>query len=273
MSGKKYNIEDLLYLMSRLRDPVDGCPWDLRQTLASIVPYTLEECYELADTIEQGDNGHLREELGDVLFQVVFYCRIASEDTLFDFTDVVHTLVDKLVSRHPHVFPDGSLTARRGDQSISEQEVHASWEAIKQDERNAKSRTGLLADVPLAFPALVRSQKLQKRAATVGFDWDKIEDVLAKIDEELAELREGIALGDKANQFEEVGDLLMSVVNTARHLGVDAESALRQSNLKLEQRFAGIEQLAADQGRQLGDMSLEEMDVLWCQVKASGQTL
>lgn len=265
----RHSLADLLELMARLRDPERGCPWDLRQTFESIVAHTLEECYELADTIERGDYGHLREELGDLLFQVVFYARIAAESELFDFDEVVDVLTEKLLRRHPHVFPDGRLgeTARGPD--TDEATVNATWEAIKQAERAAKSAHGVLADVPLALPALSRAQKLQKRVSQVGFDWDSADQVMVKVEEELAEVAEAMALGDRDDQAEEVGDLLFAVVNLARHLRVDAESALRAANRKFETRFGGVERRVTESEQTLQSMSLEELDALWERVKAA----
>lgn len=266
----KYSVEDLLTMMQRLRDPIDGCPWDREQTLDSIVPYTLEECYELADTIVNGDYEHLKEELGDVLFQVVFYSQITTEKHGFGFNDVVHTLVAKLVKRHSHVFPAGTLSSRADDVVLDTAEINASWEAIKQQERKAKQKTGLLADIPMAFPSLVRAQKLQKRAASVGFDWSEIDAVKAKIDEEFAELAQAIANSDEANISEEAGDVLFSMVNMVRHLGLDAETVLRQASAKFELRFTIVEQLALDMGRELSDMTSLEMEALWVEAKLRG---
>jgi ATP diphosphatase len=266
----KYSVEDLLTMMQRLRDPIDGCPWDREQTLDSIVPYTLEECYELADTITRGDYEHLKEELGDVLFQVVFYSQITTEKHGFGFNDVVHTLVAKLVKRHPHVFPAGTLDSRADDAVLDTAEINASWESIKQQERKAKQKTGLLADIPVAFPSLVRAQKLQKRAASVGFDWSEIDAVKAKIDEEFAELAQAIANNDEANISEEAGDVLFSMVNMVRHLGLDAETVLRQASAKFELRFTIVEQLALDMGRELSSMTSIEMEALWVEAKLRG---
>lgn len=257
-----YTIEDLVYLMERLRDPDSGCPWDKRQTYSDIVPFTLEECYELADTIERADFPHLQEELGDVLFQVIFYARLAQEEQRFDFNDIVATLVDKLVRRHPHVFPAGQLRAGGVSQELVESEVKQNWEALKREERCAKSQSGVLDDVPLALPALTRARKLQKRAAGVGFDWPDVAGVEAKLDEEMAELSQAIALGDKAAIEDEAGDLLFTVVNYARHLGVDPETALRKANRKFQQRFELMEaNLSGDNA--LDSISAEQWEHLW----------
>jgi ATP diphosphatase len=266
----QYSVEDLLTMMQRLRNPVDGCPWDREQTLETIVPFTLEECYELADTITRGDFEHLKEELGDVLFQIVFYSQITTEKHGFGFNDVVHTLVAKLVKRHPHVFPAGTLDSRADDMVLDTTEINASWEIIKRQERKARQKTGLLADIPVAFPSLVRAQKLQKRAASVGFDWSDISVVKAKIDEEFAELAQAMANKDEANISEEAGDVLFSMVNMIRHLGLDAETVLRQASTKFESRFIIVEQLAHDMGRELSDMTSPEMEVLWVEAKRRG---
>ena len=266
----QYSVADLLTMMQRLRNPVDGCPWDREQTLQTIVPYTLEECYELADTITRGDFDHLKEEQGDVLFQVVFYSQITTEQHGFGFNDVVHTLVAKLVKRHPHVFPAGTLDSRADDVVLDTTEINASWEVIKRQERKARQKTGLLADIPVAFTSLVRAQKLQKRAASVGFDWSEISAVKAKIDEEFAELAEAMANKDEANISEEAGDVLFSMVNMVRHLGLDAETVLRQASTKFESRFIIVEQLAIDKGRELSDMTSLEMEALWVEAKSRG---
>jgi ATP diphosphatase len=267
---EQYSVEDLLILMQRLRNPIDGCPWDRKQTLETIVPYTLEECYELADTIAKGDFEHLKEELGDVLFQIVFYSQITTEEHGFGFNDVVHTLVAKLVKRHPHVFPAGTLDSRADDVVLDTSAINASWEVIKRQERQAKQKIGLLADIPVAFPSLVRAQKLQKRAASVGFDWSEINAVKAKIDEEFAELSLAIANKDEANISEEAGDVLFSMVNMVRHLGLDAETVLRQASAKFESRFMIVEQLALDMGRELSEMTSPEMEALWVKAKSYG---
>lgn len=260
-------MEDLLYLMQRLRDPESGCPWDRQQDFQSIVPHSLEECYELADTIERCDYPHLQEELGDVLFQVVFYSQLGVEQSLFDFESVARSLVDKLVRRHPHVFADGNL---RGDAPPAQRDAAAvteTWESIKQLERQAKAKTGLLADIPLALPALTRAHKLQKRASRAGFDWTDISGVLSKLDEEVDELRHEIDTDNREGMVDEMGDLLFSVVNLARHLGIDPESALRQGNRKFEQRFERMEQQLVAQAATFKDLDAEQKDQLWRSAK------
>jgi len=260
-----YSLADLLRVMQRLRDPEQGCPWDLEQDFNSIVPSTLEEAYELASAIEHGDYPHLAEELGDLLFQVIFYARLGEERELFDFAHIVHTLVDKLVRRHPHVFADGEIEGVVDD-STSVAEVKESWEAIKRQERHQRRQTSVLADIPTALPALSRAQKVQKRAATVGFDWPDVSGVLEKCAEELAEF---LAAGEesKARQEEELGDLLFSCVNLARHTGIDAEAALRRATSKFENRFNRLEERVNSQGKKLDELDLESLDGIWDEVK------
>jgi ATP diphosphatase len=269
-SARQYSIDDLLAVMARLRNPDNGCPWDLQQTFQTIVPSTLEECYELADAIEHEDYAHVREELGDVLFQVIFYSQMGAERDLFRFGDVVHGLVDKLLRRHPHVFADGTIDGAAEAADIDEAEVKRRWEAIKAQERAQKTRHGVLDDVPLAMPATVRAQKLQKRAANVGFDWPSVEPVFGKLREEIAEIEEAMAQGTIDDVEGEVGDLLFVVINLARHLQVDAETALRRSNQKFERRFRYIEQQLAASGKTPAQSSLLEMDTLWDAAKARG---
>ena len=260
-------VDDLLYLMARLRDPDTGCPWDLKQDFRSIVPHTLEECFELADTIERGDFEHLREELGDVLFQVVFYSRMGEEQGLFDFEAVAGTLVDKLVRRHPHVFPDGELYSVAAEQVEDEAGIKATWESIKQAERSEKARHGLLADIPLALPALIRANKLQKRASRAGFDWREVAGVLDKVREEADELQADIDAGNREGMVDELGDLLFAVVNLARHLDVEPESALRQANRKFETRFARMEDELGGDPEGFQGLSEAELDQLWERAK------
>lgn len=262
-----YQLDDLLHLMARLRDPRHGCPWDLRQDYASIVPHTLEEAYEVADAIAKRDFPQLRDELGDLLFQVVYYSQLGREDGHFDFAQVVDGITRKLVRRHPHVFPDGDLHGPLDLPRLDEATIKRRWEEIKAEERAEKAaapeQLSLLDDVPAALPALSRAAKLQKRAANVGFDWADATPVVAKIQEELDEVREAMANGQAAQVAEEVGDLLFVMVNLARHLQVDAEDALRQANAKFERRFHYIEEALKAQGRTPQEASLEEMDAFW----------
>jgi ATP diphosphatase len=262
-----YGIEDLIELMRRLRDPVTGCSWDIKQTYQTIVPSTLEEAYEVADAIEKEDFVHLKEELGDLLFQVIFYSQLGKEDGHFDFPQIVDTLVTKLVRRHPHVFPSGSLYGENKQTELAEDDVRTQWESLKQKEREAKGSVSLLADIPLGLPALTRATKLQKRAASVGFDWSNIEGPIAKVREEILEVEEAIASGDMPHIEEEIGDLLFAVVNISRTLKLDAEKLLRKANQKFETRFDYIE---THLQKPLADASLEEMDVLWEQAKKTG---
>lgn len=268
----QYQLDDLLYLMSRLRDPNGGCPWDQAQTFNSIVPYTIEEVYEVADAIEQTDFAHVKEELGDLLFQVVFYAQMGKEQNLFEFGDIIHTLVSKLIRRHPHVFPDGTLASRNAnDQVLSEGQVKGRWEAIKQQERDSKEATpnpaNLLADIPRALPALQRAEKLQKRASSVGFDWPEASQVLDKIEEEIAELREAMTQDSLTNIEDELGDVMFAMVNLARHVKVKPEMALRSTNAKFERRFNFVEQSLLQQGSSLQQTDLDTMEALWVAAK------
>jgi len=258
----EYTLKDLLEVMTRLRDPDFGCPWDIKQSFESIVPSTLEECYELADAIEQQNMPHVAEELGDVLFQVIFYCQLGKEQALFDFSGVVHTLVDKLVRRHPHVFVNGDINTQAVE-SIDTEVVKANWEAIKRQERLAKSQPGALADIPRALPALPRAQKLQKRAAHVGFDWPELSQVLENLEGEIAELRGALNDGNADHIEDEFGDVLFSAVNVGRHLQIDAERALRRANRKFERRFRSMESQAAEVDQPLESMDVLELEALW----------
>lgn len=253
----KHTIDDLLKIMASLRDPDSGCPWDQKQTFDTIAPYTIEEAYEVADSIARGDMQELREELGDLLFQVVFYAQMGKEQGTFDFDDVVHAICEKMLRRHPHVFENAEFA--------NDEELHAAWEAEKKRERAEKSEDeSILAGVAQALPALSRAQKLQKRAARVGFDWPGIEGVFEKCHEEMKELQEA---KQPEHIAEEVGDVLFSVVNLARHLGVEPEEALRQANYKFERRFRSIERALAESGNSVESSSLEELDGLWEQAK------
>lgn len=264
MSQHTYSTDDLLYLMARLRDPETGCPWDIKQDYASIAPSTLEEAYEVVDAIEKQDFVHLKEELGDLLFQVIFYSQLGKEEQRFDFGSVVSGLVEKLVRRHPHVFPDGTLASKIDNRHTLPADVKARWEAIKQEERAAKGASGILADVPLNLPALSRAAKLQKRAASVGFDWQDISGPIAKVREELLEVEEALAAHDTQAIEDELGDLFFSVVNISRYLKIDPEQALRKANQKFEQRFNYIE---TNSIRPLTETSIEEMNTLWEKAK------
>ncbi len=266
-----YQLDDLLFLMARLRDPQYGCPWDLKQNFASIVPHTLEEAYEVADAIERAVFAHLPGELGDLLFQVVYYSQLGREEGRFDFSTVVDSITRKLVRRHPHVFPDGDLYGPLNQPRLSEADIKQRWEAIKAEERAAEAaapeQLSLLDDVPRALPALSRAVKLQKRAARAGFDWPETLAIVDKLHEELNEVLEALASGDQAHIAEEVGDLLFVVVNLARHLNVEPEAALRATNQKFERRFRFIEEALRAVGRRVEETALDELDALWNQAK------
>ena len=265
MTHPTEDIPGLLALMARLRDPAQGCPWDREQTFKTIAPYTIEEAYEVAAAIEDGDPQHLKEELGDLLFQVVFHARMAEEAGLFAFPDVVATLVAKMIARHPHVFGDVETPADATAQTDA-------WEALKARERATK-HASILDDVPLALPALMRAEKLQKRASKVGFDWDSAPKVVEKLTEEATEICEAQADGaDPEKLEEEVGDLLFVVANLARHLKVDPEKALRAANAKFVRRFGYIETELKAKGRSCAAASLNEMEALWVEAKENEHT-
>jgi tetrapyrrole methylase family protein/MazG family protein/ATP diphosphatase len=254
-------IDRLIAIMAKLRDPKDGCPWDVEQTFASIAPYTIEEAYEVVDAIERGDLDDLREELGDLLLQVVFHSRMAQESGAFDFGDVANAISDKMVRRHPHVFGDADY----GDSGAKE----SVWEGLKAKERAAKGahRAGVLDDVPAALPALLRAVKLTKRAARVGFDWPDFSAVLAKLREEMAELEVEIEAGDLDKARAEFGDVLFVCANLARKLDIDPEAALRATNAKFIRRFGFVERELAAQGRRPEQSTLADMDALWDEAK------
>jgi len=253
-------IERLIEIMAALRTSGSGCPWDLEQTFATIVPFTLEEAYEVADAVERGDFADLRDELGDLLLQVVFHARMAEEAGRFDFGGVVEAITAKLIRRHPHVFADA--------RDLSPDEVKSLWGQIKAAEKRARgSAVGVLSGVPLALPALTRALKLQEKAGKVGFDWAEARAVLAKLREELDEIEAEITAGDAEAAAGEVGDLLFAVVNLARHLAVDPEAALRGTSAKFERRFGHIEARLAADGRAPAGASLEEMEALWAEAK------
>jgi tetrapyrrole methylase family protein/MazG family protein/ATP diphosphatase len=255
-------IDRLLAIMARLRNPADGCPWDLEQTFATVAPYTVEEAYEVADAIERGDLSDLKEELGDLLLQVVFHARMAEEQGAFAFDDVAAAINDKMVRRHPHVFAEESYA------SLAHQK--RGWEELKAAERQGKGRTAsLLDDVPVGLPALTRAVKLSKRAASVGFVWPTVQDVMAKLHEEVAELEAEIAAGDLEKARQEMGDVLFVVANLARTLEVDPEDSLRFTNAKFARRFQYIEAKLAERGKTPDQSDLAEMDALWDEAKAA----
>ena len=254
-------IERLLEIMRQLRDRESGCPWDIEQTFSTIAPYTIEEAYEVADAIERQDWAELKGELGDLLFQSVFHAQMAEEAGHFSFQDVVRTMSDKMVSRHPHVFGDESR-----DKSADQQT--RDWETIKAAERAGKAQQGTLDGIAGNLPALLRAVKLQKRAARVGFDWPSTDDVLAKLNEEAAELVEARDQMTQEEVIDEFGDLLFVMANLARHFGVDPEEALRKTNAKFTRRFKAIETALARNGKRPEDSDLAEMDALWDAAKA-----
>ena len=257
------DIERLLAIMAALRTPGSGCPWDLDQTFATIAPYTVEEAYEVADAIARGDLEDLRDELGDLLLQVVFHARMAQERGAFDFGGVVEAITAKLIRRHPHVFGDA--------RDLSADQVSALWQAIKSREKAERGRAtppaSALDGVPLALPALTRADKLTRKAAAVGFTWTKLADVVAKIDEEVAEFREAAEAGEPGAVADELGDVLFTVANLGRYLGVDPEAALAAANRKFERRFRSVEAALAERGRAPETSDLAEMDALWDETK------
>jgi nucleoside triphosphate diphosphatase len=256
-------IGRLIDIMAALRTPKTGCPWDLAQNFSTIAPYTLEEAYEVADAIVRNDLTDLKEELGDLLLQVVFHARMAEERDAFDFGDVVQGITEKLIRRHPHVFGD--------ERSQSPQAVEGLWERIKAEEKAARKgakQDGALAGVPVALPALTRALKLQEKAGKVGFDWHDLRAVLRKVREEADEIETALESDQNADAAAEVGDLLFAAVNLARHLGADPEALLRQTNQKFERRFSSIERALAVQGKTPQEATLAEMDALWNEAKA-----
>ena len=273
-------IDRLIAIMTMLRDKQHGCPWDLEQTIKSLLPHTVEEVYEVADAIENNDLVELEDELGDLLFQVIFYAQIAKEQGAFDFQDIATAITDKLIRRHPHVFPGGDVEQFGISQEIDAQQVVVNWEAIKEIERQEKRKKGgkqavqgvesILDDVPRALPAMERARKLQKRAAQVGFDWAEIAPVLEKLKEEVAEFEEALASGDLERMSDELGDVLFATINLARHSKIEPEVALRSTNRRFERRFKWIEAALYKQGTVFKDAKLEELDALWGQAKKTG---
>ena len=262
-----YDIADLKRLMERLRDPETGCPWDLKQTYQSIAPFTLEECLELIDALEQGDLEHVEEELGDLLFQVIFYSQLGKEDGLFDFESVVSGITAKLLRRHPHVFKDGELEGVITDRASVEQ-IKTNWEAEKASERAARAQRSAMDDVPATLSSLARAQKLQKRASSVGYDFPSADSVLPSLASELSELAEAREIHVQEEIENELGDVLFTVVNLARHLKVDAEAALRKANRRFEQRVRRAEFAAYEAGSRLQDESDEQLEARWSVAKA-----
>ncbi len=276
MSDTRFDLDDLLTLMAVLRDPQQGCPWDVKQDWNSIVPHTLEEAYEVADAIERRAFDELPGELGDLLFQVVYYAQFGAEQGRFDFRDVINVLTAKMLRRHPHVFPDGTLASRRppgiGAEEVEARLVHSRWEHLKADERAERAggteAVSVFDDVPRTLPALSRAGKLSKRAARVGFDWPDSRGVIAKIREELAEVEQALDRDDHDHVVEEVGDLLFAVTNLARTLKADPEQCLRATNTKFERRFRHVEAALEAEGVSLPDAGLAAMEHHWTAAKA-----
>ena len=271
---KKSAIEKLQEIMVMLRDKEHGCPWDLDQTLASLVPHTIEEVYEVADAIEENDIDNIVDELGDLLFQIIFYSQIGHEENIFNFEDVANAIVHKLLRRHPHVFPAGDAASFGLGKKISADEVVTNWESIKLEEKkeklvemDGKNVRSVFDNLPRALPALQRSVKLQKSAAKVGFDWPETSSVLLKLKEEIVELEEAISIKNTQEIESELGDVLFTVVNMARHMNIDPESALRKANVRFENRFVWIENELAKNGEFVSDKNIDELNQLWNEAK------
>ena len=260
------SMQQLLDIMQALRDPKKGCPWDLEQNFQSLIPYTIEETYEVVDAIERNNIDDIKNELGDLLFQIVFYSQLADEQELFNFNDVAHAISEKLTRRHPHVFANTKV------KNAAEQTRE--WEKIKQQEREEKageriSELSILDDVSRTLPSLMRSEKLQKRAAKEGFDWENINDVMVKVQEELDEVQQELdaVKQDKQKIEDEIGDLFFSCINLSRHAGLDAEQCVRKANLKFERRFRELEKIAHKRALKINQMSVEALEALWKEVK------
>tara|TARA_R100001369_G_scaffold32751_4_gene57721 strand:- start:5732 stop:6496 length:765 start_codon:yes stop_codon:yes gene_type:complete len=252
-------MQQLQQVMTQLRNPESGCPWDLKQNMTSLIPYTIEETYEVVDAIQSGNWQSIKDELGDLLFQVVFYAQLAREEQQFELDDIAVHTAEKLINRHPHVF---GTDAQR---NLSDAEIKAQWEQIKQQERTKKNAKGsVFDDIPSQLPSILKAAKLQKRAASVGFDWTEAEPVYAKVDEEIQEVKEAT---DQDHIEEEIGDLLFAVVNLARHKQVNPEAALQRANDKFKSRFQHIERSLSEQGKHPTDCNLEELEALWLQAK------
>ena len=271
---KKSDIEKLQEIMGMLRDKDHGCPWDLDQTLASLVPHTIEEVYEVVDAIEKNNIDNIVDELGDLLFQIIFYAQIGNESNMFDFKDIVNSIVRKLLRRHPHVFPTGDAESFGQGKKISTDEVITNWESIKLEERKERLVTidresfrSVFDGLPRALPALQRSVELQKLAATVGFDWPETSGVLLKLKEEIDELEEAIGKQNKQEIESELGDVLFTAVNIARRMNVDPELALRGASTRFENRFVWIETELKKNGKVVSDKNLDELNQLWNQAK------
>ncbi len=255
---EKDNLHQLVALMARLRGP-DGCPWDRKQTTGSLKPFLIEECYEVVDALDEGNPDRVKEELGDLLFQIIFHARIAEERGEFTIWDVISTSVEKMTRRHPHVFGEEKLK--------TDKEVLANWEELKKKEKGYEERKSILEGVPKDLPSLLRAHRLQERAARVGFDWSRLDEALPKLDEEMAEFKESLKKEDAAGIEEELGDVFFMLVNISRFLGVNPDEALRKTISKFIDRFRYIEESAANSGKSLNDMTLDEMEKLWQESK------
>ena len=268
----RYSVDDLLAMMTMLRNRQFGCPWDIEQRFETIAPYTIEEAYEVLDAVVRGDRQSLKEELGDLLFQVVFHSEMAAEENAFHFSDVVHGVVEKMLRRHPHVFPDGTFDSFGSPTKFSDEEISAQWQIIKAEEKRKKgiTQSGLLDVVSESTPVLLQAVKLQKQASKVGFDWDDVTPVFAKIREELDELEEAVKELSKDDAEAELGDVLFAVANLCRHLSISPEQALMRTNVKFRRRFGFIETVLSDKNKPVADCSLEELDQLWDTAKAQG---
>lgn len=268
MDQSKAPILQLLDVMRRLRDPNGGCPWDLEQNFATIAPYTIEEAYEVADAIDRGDMDDIKEELGDLLLQVVFHAQMANEEGHFNFDDVAQAITDKMIFRHPHVF--GNENAENATHVLEKWEQRKDMEKQNKGKSNTDGFTSVLDDIPANLPSMLRAHKIQKKAVKEGFEWNDVMDVFDKVQEELDELKEAIQSGDEAHMIEEYGDVLFTVTNIGRKLGIDSEHALRQTNQKFIKRFRGMEEDCYADGKKLRDISFEEREALWNKQKAKG---
>ncbi|MEM8593974.1 MAG: nucleoside triphosphate pyrophosphohydrolase [Pseudomonadota bacterium] len=260
LQNQPFQLQDLLDVMSRLRDPDNGCPWDLEQTPQTLVKYTLEECYELIDAVESNDIDHVVEELGDVLLQIVFYCQLAQEQGQYNFSDVVQGITQKMIRRHPHIFSSQPET-------LSKDEVLSNWDRIKQAEKQDAASKGLFDNVPVSFPSMLRAHKLQRCASKVGFDVGDTMDALSALKSEIAELEAAITNSDEAHIMDEMGDVLFSCVNVSRHLSVSADEALRLSSRKFVSRMSDIEALLREKGLEWDELSEKDRDTYWSLVK------
>lgn len=267
----QHTLDDLKTLMARLRDPKDGCPWDLKQSFGSITKHTLEEVFEVIDAIENNDLTQLRDELGDLLFQIVFYTQLGAEQGEFDFSDVVDSITAKLLRRHPHVFPDGTLNSRRQEAELSDEAIKAQWEQIKAMERVKKGNCEVFDDIPTALPALMRAEKLQKRVSFLGMDYADARAVLAAIKGEIEELETAIDSADPSAVADELGDVLFSAVNLSRHLKLDPENCLRAANAKFARRIQAMDELIRAADKQWSGMDAADFDSIWLQAKKISQ--